>query len=104
MLAMVFTRMPMKMPSLSRASSASVTLSRASASLRKASERVLSHFTGLPVSFDASSTSGTSLKIADFMPKLPPTSPAMTRTLLSGTFNTCVAMSDRNVCAACGWA
>ena len=77
MLAIVFTRMPIKMPSLSSASSASVTLSRASASLRKASERVLIHFTGRPISFDASSTNGASLKIADFMPKLPPTSPAM---------------------------
>ena len=44
MLAMVFTRMPRNVPSLSSASSASVTLSRALASLRKASERVLDPF------------------------------------------------------------
>ena len=53
MAAMVFTRSPRKLPSLSSASSASVTLSRACGSLRKASERVLIHFTGRPVSLDA---------------------------------------------------
>ena len=61
-----------------------MTLSRACASLRKASERVLIHFTGRPVSLDANSTSGVSLKIGDFMPKLPPVSPVMMRILLSG--------------------
>jgi hypothetical protein len=38
-----------------------VTLSRACASDRNASERVLIHFTGRPIFFEASSTSGTSL-------------------------------------------
>ena len=47
--------------------------------------RVLIHFTGRPVSLEASSTSGISLKIGDFMPKLPPMSPVTMRTLLSGT-------------------
>ena len=58
MAAIVFTRIARKWPSLSSASSASVTLSRACASLRKASVRVLIHFTGRPVSFEANSTSG----------------------------------------------
>ncbi len=61
MLARVVTRMPRKLPSLSSASSASVTLSRACASQRKDSERVEVHFTGRPSSFEASSTSATSL-------------------------------------------
>ena len=50
---MVLTRRPRNVPSRSSASSASVTLSRAWASLRNASERVLIHFTGRPMSFDA---------------------------------------------------
>ena len=52
MAAMVLTRIARKWPSLSSASSASVTLSRACASDRKASVRVLIHFTGRPMSFD----------------------------------------------------
>ena len=100
MAAMVFTRSARKLPSLSSASSASVTLSRACASLRKASVRVLIHFTGRPVSLDASSTSGVSLKTGDFMPKLPPMSPVMMRTLLSGTFST-LARSARIGCGRC---
>ena len=100
MAAMVFTRNARKVPSLSSASSASVTLSRACASLRKASERVLIHFTGRPMSLEASSTSGVSLKIGDFMPKLPPVSPVTMRSLLSGTFST-LARSARAGCGRC---
>ena len=48
MLATAFTRRPRKLPSLSSASSASVTLSRAWASQRNASERVMIHLTGRP--------------------------------------------------------
>src|SRR5512136_163621 len=70
MAAKVFTRSARKWPSSSSASSASVTLSRACASLRKASVRVLIHFTGRPMILEASSTSGVSLKIGDFMRKL----------------------------------
>src|SRR4029450_5856066 len=88
MAAIVFTRSARKWPSLSSASSASVTLSRAWASPRNASVRVLIHFTGRPMYFDASSTSGVSLKIGVFMPKLPPVSPVMIRILLSGTLRT----------------
>ena len=88
MAAIVVTRIARKLPSLSSASSASVTLSRACASDRKASVRVLIHFTARPVSLDASSTSGASLNTGVFMPKLPPTSPVVTRSLLSGTFST----------------
>ncbi len=83
MAAMVLTRKPSMMPSLSSASSASVTLSRACASDRKASVRVEIHFTGRPVSFEASSTSGISLKIGDFMPNEPPVSSVTMRILLS---------------------
>ena len=50
---MVLTRSARNVPSASSASSASVTLSRACASLKKASERVLIHFTGRPTSFEA---------------------------------------------------
>ena len=100
MAAKVFTRSPMKLPSLSSASSASVTLSRACASLKKDSERVLIHFTGRPVSLEANSTSGLSLKIGDFMPKLPPVSPVMMRILLSATLST-LAISARTGCGRC---
>ena len=62
--------------------------------------RVLIHFTGRPVSLDASSTSGISLKTGDFMPKLPPMSPVTTRSLLSGTFST-LASSARDGCGRC---
>ncbi len=62
--------------------------------------RVLTHFTGRPVSLEASSTSGTSLKIGDFMPKLPPVSPVTTRTWLSGTFIN-LASSARVGCGRC---
>jgi hypothetical protein len=72
-----------------------VTLSRACASLRKASVRVLIHFTGRPVTLDANITSGASLKTGVFMPKLPPTSMQITRTLLSATLSTCRAISLR---------
>ncbi len=100
MAAMVVTRMPRKTPSLSSASSASVTLSRACASERKASVRVEIHFTGRPVSLEASSTSGVSLKTGDFMPKLPPVSPVTRRILLSGTF-IILASSTRIGCGRC---
>ena len=100
MAAMVVTRMPRKTPSLSSASSASVTLSRACASERKASVRVEIHFTGRPVSLEASSTSGVSLKIGDFMPNEPPVSPVTRRTLLSGTF-IILASSTRIGCGRC---
>ncbi len=73
---------------MSSASSASVTLSRACASLRKASVRVLIHFTARPVSLEANIVNGASLNTGVFMPKLPPTSMQITRTLLSGTFIT----------------
>ena len=86
MAAIVLTRKPSMMPSLSSAISASVTLSRACASDRNASVRVEIHFTGRPVSLEASSTSGISLKIGDFMPNEPPVSPVTMRILLSGTF------------------
>ncbi len=61
MAATTFTRSARNLPFLSSASSASVTLSRAWASLRNASERVLTHFTGRPTVLEASSTSATSL-------------------------------------------
>ena len=83
MAAMVLTRKPSMMPFLSSAISASVTLSRACASDRKASVRVEIHFTGLPVTLEASSTSGISLKIGDFMPNEPPVSLVTMRILLS---------------------
>jgi hypothetical protein len=98
MAASVVTRNPKKLPSLSSASSASVTLSRACASERNASVRVLIHLTGRPVILEASSTSGVSLNTGVFMPKLPPMSPVVTRTLLSGTFNM-RATSERKPCA-----
>ena len=62
--------------------------------------RVLIHFTGRPVSFEASSTSGVSLKIGVFIPKLPPVSPVMMRILLSGTLST-FASSVRVGCGRC---
>ncbi len=62
--------------------------------------RVEIHFTGRPVSFAASSTSGLSLKIGDFMPKLPPVSPVIMRSLLSGTFMI-LANSARPGCGRC---
>ncbi len=94
-LATVLTRSARKRPSASSASAASVTLSRPWASAMKDSERVSIHFTGRPTRFEASSVSGPSLNRADFMPKLPPTSPAMTRTRASGTLSTRVARSER---------
>ena len=61
MQATTVARMARKLPLLSSASSASVTLSRACASQRKDSERVDVHLTGRPTTFDANSTSATSL-------------------------------------------
>ena len=59
--------------------------------------RVEIHFTGRPVSLAASSTSGVSLKIGDFMPNEPPVSPVTMRSLLSGTLST-LARSARTGC------
>ena len=53
MAAMILARKPRNLPSLSSASSASVTLSRACASHRKDSERVATHLTGRPVTLAA---------------------------------------------------
>ena len=80
MAAIVLTRSARKWPSLSSASSASVTLSRPARRSGRLPSASLIHFTGRPVSLAASSTSGISLKIGDFMPNEPPVSPVTTRT------------------------
>ena len=59
-LAVVFTRMARNLPSLSSASSATVTWSRPCASDRKASERSEVHFTGRLICFDAQVTTTSS--------------------------------------------
>ena len=62
--------------------------------------RAIAVITGRPVSLEARSTSGVSLKIGVFIPKLPPVSPVMMRILLSGTLST-FASSVRVGCGRC---